>query len=106
MEQQTKGYFLVFGSVLFGAFVSLLMEKMIRPQSAGLRRSWASYLSHVGCFFILSGFLILILGKPIFGAFLVLAWQFSLIMVNNAKFRALREPFLFSDFGIIGLPHV
>jgi len=38
--------------------------------------------------------------RPLFSVGLVLAGQFLVIQVSNAKHRALREPFIFSDFGI------
>jgi hypothetical protein len=43
---------------------------------------------------------LLLVRRPIFALLLTLAGQFLVIQVSNAKYRALREPFIFSDFGI------
>ena len=44
--------------------------------------------------------LLLLTQRPIFAAMLVLVAALLVVLVNNAKFHALREPFLFSDFGL------
>jgi hypothetical protein len=55
---------------------------------------------HAGLFLGAWCLLWLVGGRPIFAAALTLAGQLLVITVSNAKFRALREPFVFSDFGL------
>lgn len=83
-----------------GIFFTLKLEQLVRPRCCALRRPVFSMAMHSG-FFLLAWFaLILILRRPFFSLLLLLAGQFLITQVSNAKFGALREPFVFSDFGI------
>ena len=86
--------------ILAGIFLSLSMERLARPGCAGLRRPWSSTLVHAGLILIMWSAASLLVRRPIFALLLTLAGQFLVIQVSNAKYRALREPFIFSDFGI------
>jgi hypothetical protein len=44
--------------------------------------------------------LMLLSQRPVFAAALALAGALLVVLVNNAKYQALQEPFLFSDFGL------
>ena len=88
-------------AVLFATLLcSALLDRLVRP---ALRRSgrpgaaWAIQFGLVGLSF---GILLALTWRPGFAAALTLAGQLLLVLVNNAKFKALREPFLFSDFGL------
>lgn len=85
-----------------GLFVSLAMDRLTRPSGAGLRRPASAIAIHAGLFLGTWCLLWLLGGRPGFAAALTLAGQFLVVAVSNAKFRALREPFLFSDFGLFG----
>jgi hypothetical protein len=86
--------------VLAGFLLSIAMEKLVQPFSAGWRRPWPGLMIHSGLWLLAWFATFLILRRPVFAALAVLAGQFLVVQVNNAKYRALREPFLFSDFGI------
>lgn len=83
-----------------GIFVSLQLERLARPKCPGAKRPWAAILLHSGLLLTCLAPLLAITGRVTFALLLLLAGQFLVIQVNNAKYRALREPFLFSDFGI------
>jgi hypothetical protein len=83
-----------------GIFFSLVLERLVRPQCQGLLRPWSSVLIHAGLLLAAWALTLLVARRPAFALMLVLAGQLVVIQINNAKYRALREPFLFSDFGI------
>jgi hypothetical protein len=85
---------------LAGFLLSLLLETLVRPSAPGLRRPWFSLAVHGGLWVVAWACCFAVLGRPIFAALIVLCGQFLVIQVSNAKYRALREPFIFSDFGI------
>jgi len=87
-------------TLLAGIFLSLAMERWVRPGCAGLDRPWSSFLLHAGLLLVSWSAVLLLVRRPIFALLLTLAGQFLVIQVSNAKYRALREPFVFSDFGI------
>jgi hypothetical protein len=84
----------------WGLVVSLAMDRLTRPSGATLRRPVPAMAIHAGLFLGAWCLLWLLGGRPGFAAALTLSGQFLVIAVSNAKFRALREPFLFSDFGL------
>lgn len=86
--------------LLAGIFLSLVLEQLAHPRCPGLRRPLFSALLHAGLLLLAWSAALLIVCRPVFALLLVLAGQLLVIQVNNAKFRALREPFIFSDFGI------
>ena len=87
-------------SALAGFFVSLWMENLARPRCAAFHRPFFSWLLHAGLFLAAWGCALALFSRPVFAILAVLAGQFLVVQVNNAKYRALREPFIFSDFGI------
>lgn len=85
---------------LGGAAASWPLEWLLKPPSR--RRAWpaGAWLLQLGLWTLLFGGLLLVSQRPLFAAALGLAFQLLVILVNNAKYRALQEPFLFSDFGL------
>lgn len=53
---------------------------------------------HGGLWLVLYAALVFSLGRPWFAAAGVLAFLLLLVLVNNAKMRSLREPFIFQDY--------
>jgi hypothetical protein len=86
--------------LLVGIFVSLTAERLAHPHCPGLLRPWSSVLIHAGLLTAAWAATMIFVRRPAFSLLLVLAGQLVVIQINNAKYRALREPFLFSDFGI------
>jgi hypothetical protein len=84
---------------LVGAVISLFPEVAMRPRAClRLRRHpWAVVLqlSVWSQAFLL---MLAICRRPYFSSFCVLAFLGVVLLVNNAKYRSLREPFVFQDF--------
>ena len=53
---------------------------------------------HAGLWFALHSVLVMVLGRPWFALAIGLALITLIVQVSNAKFHALREPFVFQDF--------
>jgi hypothetical protein len=87
-------------TLLAGIFLSLAMEVTIRPSCPGILRPWSSAAIHAGLVAVAWAALLLVVHRPVFATVLVLVGPFVVIQISNAKYRALREPFLFCDFGI------
>jgi len=87
-------------AIAAGTFVSIRMEKLCRPACVGVCRPWPSFALHTGLLFLLWALALIFSRRPAFAMLAALTVQFLIIQVNNAKYRALREPFLFSDFSI------
>ncbi len=62
------------------------------------RRPWGCWALHAGLWLSTYGAFVLLLGRPWFAAAVVSALLLLLVLVNNAKMRALREPFVFQDY--------
>lgn len=86
--------------LMAGIFLSLQLERLVKPVCPGWKRPLASTALHAGLFLGAWAALMLVCRRPIFSALVLLAGQLLVVQISNAKFRALREPFIFSDFGI------
>ena len=83
---------------LAGAILSIVAEKIcIVPKSAreGMR---GPFLLRLGVWFWLYAPFLLVTNRPIFSLALALALFVTLILVNNAKYESLKEPFIFQDY--------
>jgi phosphoglycerol transferase MdoB-like AlkP superfamily enzyme len=89
------------GAAIAGLAASLLLDAWVRPARAG-QRTAAARAIHASLFVLAFALVLLAVQRPAFAAALTLAAQLALVLVNNAKERALREPFLFTDFGLFG----
>jgi len=61
-------------------------------------RPWTAWALHGGLWLLAHGLLTLLLGRPWFATATVSAFLLMLVLVNNAKVKALREPFIFQDY--------
>ncbi|MBL8396342.1 MAG: LTA synthase family protein [Candidatus Accumulibacter sp.] len=87
------------GAAVGGAAVSLLIERFLRPFPTDFwRRPLAALVIHLGLWFLLFSCLLLVLQRPFFAAGALLAGLLFVVLVSNAKFASLREPFIFQDF--------
>lgn len=64
------------------------------------RRPVAAHAIHCGVVLLFFAGSLTICQRPWLSAGLTLAFLTLVVFVNNAKFRALREPFVFTDFGL------
>ncbi|MEF8699650.1 MAG: LTA synthase family protein [Candidatus Accumulibacter sp. UW27] len=89
----------VVAAALGGAAVSLAIEGLLRPASLPFwRRPLAAFALHLGLWLLLFVCLLLVLRRPFFAAGALLAGLLFLVLVSNAKYHSLREPFIFQDF--------
>lgn len=90
-----------FGAPLFAAAVglglSLAIERLAQPPAAW-RRPWNAWAYHLATWLIAFGAAVAITGRPWFATAVVVALLLVLVLVNNAKLRALREPFVLPDY--------
>lgn len=87
----------VIAAALAGLGLSILIERMMTPRPP-LARAWAAWALHGGLWLSAHTVLTLVLGRPWFASAAVSAFLLMLVLVNNAKMHALREPFVFQDY--------
>ncbi len=85
------------GLAIVGLTASVAFDRLVRPGGPGFVRPLPAIAIHAGMFFALWSLLWVIGARPGFAAALTLAGQGLVVAVSNAKYRALREPFIFSD---------
>ncbi|MCX7098191.1 MAG: LTA synthase family protein [Methylococcales bacterium] len=62
------------------------------------QRHWATWAIHIGLYFMLFAFELALFQRPWFATINVLSLIMLVVQVSNAKFKALREPFIMQDF--------
>ncbi|WP_094796489.1 LTA synthase family protein [Bordetella genomosp. 7] len=78
--------------------LSWAIEAALVPRSAvPWKRPWRALVAHTGIFGVGFAIELLIFRRPIFGVLNLLLLQLLLVLVSNAKHRALREPFVYQD---------
>lgn len=78
---------------------SFLLEPLLQPRPGPpWRRPLATLLLHTGIVAILFALELLLFRRPWFAAVNVLALLLFVVLVSNAKFHSLREPFICQDF--------
>jgi hypothetical protein len=82
---------------LAGLALSLVIERLMTPRPP-LARAWAAWALHGGLWLLVHALLTLVLGRPWFAAAAISAFLLMLVLVNNAKVKTLREPFVFQDY--------
>ena len=83
---------------LIGAILSLVAEKAFIVPKSARKGQRGSLLLRLGVWFFAYAPLVLVTGRPIFSLALALALFVTLILVNNAKYESLKEPFIFQDY--------
>lgn len=92
-----KSFISVLAASSAGVLLSVLIERLLTPRLP-LARPWHAWALHVGLVCSVQGGLTLFLGRPWFAMAGSLAILLTLVLVNNAKVKALREPFIFQDY--------
>lgn len=84
---------------LVGLVLSLALETLLKPRPVRpWRRPVAAVGVHVGVWTLAFALELTLFRRPYFGVANVLAIQLLIVLVSNAKFHALREPFVYQDF--------
>jgi hypothetical protein len=85
--------------VLAGAGLSFLVERLLLPGTLSVwKRPAAALAIHLGVWLMFFAFELAVFRRPWFAAAIVLTFLFFVVLVSNAKFHSLREPFIFQDF--------
>ena len=87
----------VFLPSISGLILSIGIERLMKPCPL-LRRPLAAWFLHIGLWLLCYGVTLLLLGRPWFAVAVVSALLLTVVLVNNAKIKALREPFIFQDY--------
>jgi hypothetical protein len=80
-----------------GLTLSVLIEQLMVPKPP-LARPWSAWTLHIGLWLFFYSLLVLVFGRVWFAVVAETAFILLLVLVNNAKFKALREPFVFHDY--------
>jgi hypothetical protein len=83
--------------VVLGFLLSCGFERLLVP-CPGWRRPLRAWVLHAGAWAFAVGLLYLITGRAWFSAVNVLALWLLIVLVSNAKYHSLREPFVCADF--------
>ena len=85
--------------LFIGAGLTFLVERLLQPGTVQFwRRPPAATALHIGLWLLAFAFELALFRRPWFGTANVLTILFIVVLVSNAKFQSLREPFIFQDF--------
>lgn len=85
--------------LLAGLLLSFAVERLLRPAiPAPWQRPFAAITLHCGSWLLLYAGELIQFRRPWFAAVVSLIILVVLALVSNAKYRALREPFIYQDF--------
>jgi hypothetical protein len=91
------GFWTAILAALSGLALTVGLERFLQT-AASLRRPAAAWALHAGLYGLAYVVLVFVLGRPIFATALLCAFFLLLVVVSNAKFKALREAFVFQDY--------
>lgn len=83
---------------LAGAILSIVAEKICIVPKSAREGMCGPFLLRLSVWFWAYASILLVTGRPIFSLALALALFVTLILVNNAKYESLKEPFIFQDY--------
>ena len=85
-------------AILIGLGVSVAVERWIAPRPPSWRRPCAAWCVHVGLWLLAFLGVLVIVQRPWFAMLLVSAFSLLIVVISNAKFKSLAEPFTVQDF--------
>lgn len=88
----------VFYAAIAGLFLSFCIEQLLRPAPDLAVRPFSAWRLHGGLWMLAFCLLVLAIGRPWFAAAGLSAILLLLVLVSNAKFKSLREPFIWQDY--------
>ncbi|MDH0737952.1 LTA synthase family protein [Achromobacter spanius] len=84
---------------LIGLVLSFAVEALLTPRPvAPWRRPMAAVGVHVGVWTLAFALELMLFRRPYFAVANVLAIELLIVLVSNAKYKALKEPFVYPDF--------
>jgi len=92
-------YALIWPALALGLLCSFGLEALVRPKvSLPWHRPISSLAQHAGLWLAVFCFELAVFQRPWFAAAVSLCFQTILVLVNNAKYHSLGEPFIAQDF--------
>lgn len=85
-------------AILIGLGVSVAVERWMAPRPPSWRRPRAAWCVHVGLWILSFLSLLVVVQRPWFAMLLVSAFVLLIVVISNAKFKSLAEPFTVQDF--------
>src|SRR3546814_13076852 len=90
---------MLLAAYLGGLALSWGIELLLQPRPvAPWRRPPAALAVHLGTWTLAFALALLLYRRPVFAALNALAIELVIVLVSNAKFKVLREPFIYADF--------
>lgn len=87
--------------VLCGGWLAIVAgEKLAEPTNRIAWRNGSSVLIHLGIYTLIFFVLVGVTHRAYLSALFAITGILAVIIVNNAKYKALREPFIFTDFSL------
>lgn len=80
-----------------GLAMSVVIERPLKPRPH-LIRPGGAWAAHLALWCAAYGLMVLLTGRPWCAMLAVSAILITLVLVNNAKYKSLREPFIFQDY--------
>lgn len=87
----------IVSAIILGLVLSLAVEALLAPRPSLRHRPLASWGHHVGSWLILFALELALFARPYNAAANVLALELFVVLISNAKFHSLREPFIYQD---------
>ena len=84
-------------AAVIGLLLTVLIERLLVPRP-NLRRPLNNWWLHAGLWCVCLAVLYALTARPLFSAINVLLLWLLIVMVSNAKYHSLREPFVCADF--------
>jgi phosphoglycerol transferase MdoB-like AlkP superfamily enzyme len=84
--------------VLVGLGLSVVTERFLVPRPPGLARAKGAWALHIGLWLLAFTGVLLVVQRPWFAMLLVSAFMLLIVVISNAKFKSLAEPFTVQDF--------
>jgi Sulfatase len=85
-------------AVLVGLGLSILIERWLAPQPPGRLRPKGAWALHAGLWLLVFTGVLLVVQRPWFAMLLASAFLLLIVVISNAKFKSLAEPFTVQDF--------
>jgi hypothetical protein len=84
--------------LLLGLVLSFVLELLLKPQPVHpWQRPGKALMLHLGIWLLLYTLLLLLLRRPWFASAGLLVLMLFVILISNAKYQSLREPFIYQD---------
>lgn len=85
-------------AVLVGLSLSVVIERWLAPRPPGWHRPKSAWCVHFGLWLLAFSTVLVVVQRPWFAMMLVSAFVLLIVVISNAKFKSLAEPFTVQDF--------